>query len=136
MAMFQVLMRGSQVKRSQKRLGGIEMMPTLNERLKEMIAALKNWQENLNDNGYPDSSRLLQIAALDLQMKLHSISDAELAAFCDAIRRKTAPSSKSRCRLSKLGPHFNGSESLAPQQNVVIMRSVKVGNRRKTNNRE
>jgi hypothetical protein len=112
------------------------MAPTLSERMREMISALKNWQEVLSDHGYQESSQLLKIATLDLQMKLHSISDAELAAFCEAVRRKLPATPRPRPRARKLGPHFNGSERLAGRQNVVIMREVTAAGRPKTGNRE
>jgi hypothetical protein len=111
------------------------MRSTLDERLKEMIAALKNWQEFLSESGYPGSAQLLEVAALDLKMKLHNISDAELRAFCDAVRRKRVGSTKLEHRPSKLGPHFSGSRGLTPAQNVIIMRSVKTAHGRKTKNR-
>jgi hypothetical protein len=111
------------------------MEQTLGERLQEMIAALKNWQEFLSDNGHSGSSRLLKVAALDLQMKLHNISDAELKEFCDTIRRKRSDSATPGAQLATFGPHFNGSRGLTPAQNVVIMRSVKTTRSRKTNNR-
>lgn len=102
-----------------------EIAGVLDERLNEMIVALKNWQQVLCDHGYPESSRLLNIAALDLQMRLHRISDAELKAFCSAIQQRASQVTNSESRLSSLGQHFSDAQSLTPAQNVIIMRSTK-----------
>lgn len=109
---------------------GNELTPKFSERIKEMISALKNWQEILTANGYPESSRLLEISTLDLQMKLHSISEAELAQFCEAIRDTLPASVTPEQPVKNLGPHFNNAERLAPGQNVIIMRDVKAAMRR------
>jgi hypothetical protein len=101
-----------------------------------MVSSLKNWQEILSEHGYVDSTQLLKIVTLDLQMKLHSISDAELAALCDAVRRKHPPTPHPRSRGRKSGPHFNGSDRLASRQNVVMMRAVKSARGPKSGNRE
>jgi len=97
----------------------------LNRRLDEMIVALKNWQHVLLDCGYPESAKLFNIAALDLQMKRHGISDAELKSFCGAIRRRARGPYRSAPPLSSLGQHFSGSQGLTAGQNVTIMRSIK-----------
>jgi len=114
----------------------IEMETRLAERVKQMISALKNWQEILTVNGHSESSQLLEICRLDLQMKLNSISDSELAQFCEAVRISHAAATKSNLEASKLGPHFNGSEELPVYQNVVIMSEARVASRRKENSRK
>lgn len=110
------------------------MHMTFDERLAQMIAALKNWQQFLAENGYPESSQLLKVAALDLEMKLHSISDAELRAFCSAVRRSRVVSNKLGQNPNKLGQHFCNATGLTLAQNVVIMELVKAARRQKTKN--
>lgn len=97
-----------------------------------MIAALKNWQEVLTANGYADSAQLLEMSALDLQMKLHSISEAELAQFCEAIGNTLLVSDDPNSMVGHSGPHFNGSERLSSKKNIVIMSEVRAANRVKT----
>jgi hypothetical protein len=129
-------MLGSQAKRSVPQRAVIKMEKRLAERVTQMIAALKNWQEILAANGYSESSQLLEICKLDLQLKLHSISDSELSQFCDAVREAHSAATESNLATGKLGPHFNGSEALPVYQNVVIMSEARVASRRKDNSRK
>ena len=96
---------------------------SLNRRLDDMITGLKNWQRELLDHGYLDSSRLLGIAALDLQMRLHKISDLELKAFCNAVRQHTAKATPDR-PLHALGRYCDGAQNLPATENIILMREV------------
>ena len=108
-----------------------KLMPGVAKRITDMIAALKNWQEFLNANGYEDSAPLLEMAALDLQMKLHSISDAELAQFCEAISNKLTDTSDVAPTIENLGPHFKKSKKLPPERNIIIMNEARTATRTK-----
>lgn len=61
------------------------------DRLEEIIASLSQHIEVLRACGLSEARRLLCIAKLDLQMRIHEISDAELRALCDALERKDRP---------------------------------------------
>ena len=108
------------------------MEKRLAERVKQMISALKNWQDILAANGQSESAQLLEICKLDLQLKLHSISDAELAQFCEAVREAHTAAGEGALTVSKLGPHFAGSKKLPVNQNVVIMSEARAASRLKT----
>jgi len=88
-----------------------------------MITGLKNWQRELLDHGYLDSSRLLGIAILDLQMRLNKISDLELKAFCDAVRQHAANATPDR-PLHTLGQYCDGARDLSATENIILMRDV------------
>jgi len=55
------------------------------ERLQAILAAIDNHIQALRDLGLDDTARILAIAKLDIQMKLHDISDEEFKAFCEAL---------------------------------------------------
>jgi hypothetical protein len=55
------------------------------ERLQAILAAIDNHIQALRNLGLDDTARILAIAKLDIQMKLHDISDEELKAFCEAL---------------------------------------------------
>ena len=55
------------------------------ERLQAILAAIDNHIQALRDLGLEDTAGILAIAKLDIQMKLHDISDEELKAFCEAL---------------------------------------------------
>jgi hypothetical protein len=109
------------------------MEKRLAERVKQMISALKNWQDILTANGHMESSQLLEICKIDLQMKLHNISDAELAQFCEAVREAHA-AAEANDGVGKLGPHFSGAQALPGNQNVVIMSEARAASRLKARN--
>jgi hypothetical protein len=113
-----------------------EMNKPLATRVKKMISALKNWQEVLAANGQLESSQLLGICKLDLEMKLGDISDTELSRFSEAIRKNISVTVAPDRPLSALGPHLRGSERLPHRHNISIMNEAKTANRVKSSNRK
>jgi UV DNA damage repair endonuclease len=78
------------------------------ERLQAILAAIDNHIQALRDLGLDDTARILAIAKLDIQMKLHDISDEELKAFCEAVgsashQLREAKVSDLRFRASRKG---------------------------------
>jgi hypothetical protein len=58
-------------------------MPTeADEQLVSVIQSLSDHAALLRKRGWKDSVQLLEIAKLDLQMRVHTISDQELRALC------------------------------------------------------
>ena len=55
------------------------------ERLQAILAAIDNHIQALRNLGLDDTAWILAIAKLDMQMKLHDISDEEFKAFCEAL---------------------------------------------------
>ena len=55
------------------------------ERLQAILAAIDNHMEVLRGFGLGSTARMLAIAKLDLQMRLHGISDEELSALCEVL---------------------------------------------------
>jgi hypothetical protein len=69
------------------------MQPSKIERLKEIVAALNEYIGTVNSYDMQETAVLLGMAKLDLQMKIHSVSDRELHALCDALEtRRPRPS--------------------------------------------
>jgi hypothetical protein len=58
------------------------MTKDMAERLQAILAAIDNHMEVLRGLGLGSTARMLAIAKLDLQMRLHGISDEELSALC------------------------------------------------------
>ena len=61
------------------------MTEDMSERLQAIISAAENHISVLRTLGLEDTARIFAIAKLDLQTKLHGISDDELTAFCEAV---------------------------------------------------
>jgi hypothetical protein len=55
------------------------------DRIEGIIAALSEHIDVLAACGFAEARQLLSIAKLDLQMRVHGISDQELRALCDAL---------------------------------------------------
>jgi hypothetical protein len=56
--------------------------------LQAVIEATNRHIKVLRSFGLDDTAKIFAIAKLDLQTKLHDISDEELEAFCQAVDRK------------------------------------------------
>jgi hypothetical protein len=61
------------------------MTKDMAERLRAILATLDDHIEVLRSLELGDTAQMLAIAKLDLQMRLHGISDAELSALCEAL---------------------------------------------------
>jgi len=62
------------------------------ELLSGIVAALSEYINVVRSCHLPETAVLLDMAKLDLQMKIHSISDLELQALCDALEGRRASS--------------------------------------------
>jgi hypothetical protein len=58
------------------------------DRLEEIVTSLSQHIDTLHACGLHETRRLLSIAKLDLQMRIHGISDAELRALCATLEAK------------------------------------------------
>jgi hypothetical protein len=61
------------------------MKASTDERLDNLIESLNGHISFLRSSGWHDSARLLEMAKLEIQMQMHSISDQELRGFCAAL---------------------------------------------------
>jgi hypothetical protein len=61
------------------------MKEDMSDQLQAIISAAEKHISVLRTLGLEDTARIFAIAKLDLQMKLHGISDDELTAFCEAV---------------------------------------------------
>lgn len=61
------------------------MTKDMAERLQAILATIENHIEVLRKFGLDGTAHMLAIAKLDLQMRLHGISDEELNALCEAL---------------------------------------------------
>jgi hypothetical protein len=61
------------------------MTEDMSEKLQAIIRAVENHISELRTLGFEDIAGIFTIAKLDLQTKLHGISDEELTAFCGAL---------------------------------------------------
>jgi hypothetical protein len=57
-------------------------------RLQAIIDAMDQYITELRSFELHDSAKILAVAKLDLQTRLHGISDAELQAFCQVLEAK------------------------------------------------
>jgi hypothetical protein len=57
------------------------------ERLNGIVAALNDYIEVVRAYDLDETAGLLRMAKLDLQMRIHDISDVELQALCEALER-------------------------------------------------
>ena len=62
------------------------------ERLNGIVAALNDYIEVVRAYDLDETAGLLRMAKLDLQMRIHDISDEELQALCEALERGQAAS--------------------------------------------
>jgi len=60
------------------------------ERLNGIVAALNDYIEVVRAYDLDETAGLLRMAKLDLQMRIHDISDEELQALCEALERGQA----------------------------------------------
>src|SRR5262245_9516327 len=65
--------------------GVLAMTKDMAERLQAILATIENHIEVLRKFGLDGTAHMLAIAKLDLQMRLHGISDEELNALCEAL---------------------------------------------------
>jgi hypothetical protein len=61
------------------------MTEDMSEKLQAIVSAAENHIRVLRTLGFEDTAGMFAIAKLDLQTKLHGISDEELNAFCEAL---------------------------------------------------
>ncbi len=73
------------------------MTKDMAEQLQAILAAVDDHMEVLRGFGLDSTARMLAIAKLDLQMRLHGISDEELSALCEVLE-----SSERRLRDAKV----------------------------------
>ncbi len=66
------------------------MQPSKTERLSGIVAALDEYIDLVRSYNMQETAVLLGMAKLDLQMKIHSVSDRELHALCDALEIRHA----------------------------------------------
>jgi hypothetical protein len=62
------------------------------ERLNGIVAALNDYIDVVRAYDLDETVALLRMAKLDLQMRIHDISDEELQALCEALERGQASS--------------------------------------------
>jgi len=62
------------------------------DRLERIVASLTDHIEVLRAHGLFEAQQLLCIAKLELQMRIHGISDEELHALCDVLEEQEYPS--------------------------------------------
>jgi hypothetical protein len=69
---------------------GRTMMKDL-DRLASIVASLSEHMEVLRQCGFDETRQLLACAKLDLQMRIHGVTDDELRALCELLDRRQAP---------------------------------------------
>src|SRR5260370_7623263 len=62
------------------------------ERLNGIVATLNDYIDVVRAYDLDETAALLRMAKLDLQMRIHDISDEELQALCEALERGQAAS--------------------------------------------
>jgi hypothetical protein len=65
--------------------GVLAMTKDMAERLQAILATIDDHIDVLRRFGLDGTAHMLAIAKLDLQMRLHGISDEELSALCEAL---------------------------------------------------
>jgi hypothetical protein len=60
-------------------------MEDMSGRLQAIVSAVENHIKVLRAFGFDETAGIFAMAKLDLQTKLHGISDHELDAFCEAL---------------------------------------------------
>jgi hypothetical protein len=72
------------------------MQPSRTERLNGIVAALSEYISEVRGYDMPQTAVLLDMAKLDLQTRIHAISDREFRALCEAIevRQRCAPAER------------------------------------------
>lgn len=72
------------------------MQPSRTERLNGIVAALSEYISEVRSYDMPQTAVLLDMAKLDLQTRIHAISDSEFRALCEAIecRRQRLPAER------------------------------------------
>lgn len=88
-----------------------KMQPSKTERLKEIVAALNEYIAVVSGYDMQETEVLLRMAKLDLQMRIHSVSDHELHALCDALE----PAGLVRPDVVKPPPPPEGGWGWSPQ---------------------
>lgn len=76
-------------------------------RLSDIVAALEAYVRHVRELGLKQTALLLEMAKLDLQMRIHDITDIELDALCKAIERQEDHASEPA--YSSLPPDMNAT---------------------------
>ena len=81
------------------------------ERLNGIVAALNDYIDVVRAYDLDETAALLRMAKLDLQMRIHDISDAELQALCEALERGQLPASPALASRSGNGTGLTHSHA-------------------------
>ena len=91
------------------------------ERLNGIVAALNDYIEVVRAYDLDETAGLLRMAKLDLQMRIHDISDEELQALCEALERGQGLSGSAVAR--------HGGNGLAHSHASLVLPSSSVSDR-------
>jgi hypothetical protein len=108
------------------------MKVVMDERLEAVIRALDEQISLLRSSGLNDSARLLEMARLDLQMRMHAISDEELHALCAALHAEHGDSLEGAAAARESAPQKHTTRASSARVVVPITSLVRrKGNVRK-----
>ena len=97
------------------------MQPDKTEQLNSIVAALTDYITVVRSFQLQETAVLLDMAKLDLQMKIHSISDRELQALCEALERQGAVTrGKRKSRALSNVAASSGAESMCATRSTAI----------------
>jgi hypothetical protein len=94
------------------------MQPDKTEQLNSIVAALTDYITVVRSFQLQETAVLLDMAKLDLQMKIHSISDRELQALCEALERQGAVTRGKR--KSRALSNVTASSGAGRRQSVAL----------------
>jgi hypothetical protein len=114
------------------------MQPSRTERLNGIVAALSEYINVVRGYDMQATAVLLDMAKIDLQTRIHAISDREFRALCDALELRQPPEGDSGAATTKLfgvsGKARSGrSLPIGPWANLIRLRghqATVIGRRR------
>ena len=76
--------------------------------LRSVIAALEENRASLVEWANPEAARIVALAILQLQMRLHRIGDDELEALCEAMQARQADRARKAAELASKNNRLAG----------------------------
>ena len=96
------------------------MQSSRTERLNGIVAALSQYISEVRGYDMPETAVLLDMAKLDLQTRIHAISDREFRALCDAIERRRRRSDRRSAAGAATAPDAVAPTRLEPPDPVAF----------------
>jgi len=99
------------------------------DKLQSIVAALDEYIDVVRTHNLHETVHLLKIAKLDLQMKVHAISDYELRELCRALERHGVDPDPASTRGATAAPCAEGTATVISLRRPIVDQGETVASR-------